>query len=164
MTHKTTTQHMRGFALLLSGMLFSMLGFAQVTVSGKVTEANAATSPTGISVVIRGTSFGGTTDAAGNYSISAPLKSGNYTLIFSGVGYQRQEQNFVVGSASSYTVDVQLTAQISKLDEVIVTGTSLGTTRKQLGSYISTLGGSELTKGATGNVLASLQGKPQVLR
>ena len=41
----------------------------------------------------------------------------------------------------------------------MVTGTSLGTTRKQLGSYISTVRGDELTKGATGNVLAALQGK-----
>ena len=35
----------------------------------------------------------------------------------------------------------------------------MGTTRKQLGSYISTVRGDELTKGATGNVLAALQGK-----
>ena len=159
MKYKTNKQHMQAFALLLSGMLFSLLGFAQVTVSGKVTEANAAAAPTAISVIIRGTRYGSSTDAAGNYSISAPLKNGNYTLIFSGVGYQRQEQNFEVSGGTAYTVDAQLTAQISKLDEVIVTGTSQGTTRKQLGSYISTLNGSELTKGATGNVLASLQGK-----
>ncbi|HUP11806.1 MAG TPA: SusC/RagA family TonB-linked outer membrane protein, partial [Niastella sp.] len=41
----------------------------------------------------------------------------------------------------------------------VVTGTSAGTTRRQLGSYISTVNASDLTKGATGNVLAALQGK-----
>src|SRR5690606_20264893 len=43
--------------------------------------------------------------------------------------------------------------------EVIVTGTSEGTTRKQLGTYVSTVSGEELNKGASGNVLAALQGK-----
>src|SRR6185503_5947428 len=45
------------------------------------------------------------------------------------------------------------------LDEVVVTGTSQGTTRKQLGSYISTVKGDVLTRGNSGNVLAGLQGK-----
>ena len=54
---------------------------------------------------------------------------------------------------------MQLADDILGLDEVVVTGTSLGTTRKQLGSYISTVKGDDLTKGATGNVLAALQGK-----
>ncbi|WP_315815659.1 TonB-dependent receptor plug domain-containing protein [Paraflavitalea speifideaquila] len=45
------------------------------------------------------------------------------------------------------------------LDEVIVTGTSQGTTRKQIGSYISTLKADDINKGATSNVLAALQGK-----
>src|ERR1043165_5362024 len=45
------------------------------------------------------------------------------------------------------------------MDEVIVTGVSAGTTRKQLGNYISTVKADELTKGATSNVLSALQGK-----
>ena len=64
-----------------------------------------------------------------------------------------------MNTAKNYSVDAQLTNDALGLDEVIVTGTSLGTTRKQLGSYISTVSGEELTKGATGNVLQALQGK-----
>ena len=45
------------------------------------------------------------------------------------------------------------------LDEVVVTGTSSGTTRRQLGSYISSVNADELSKGGSGNVLAALQGK-----
>src|SRR4030095_10999292 len=48
---------------------------------------------------------------------------------------------------------------VLKLDEVVVTGTSAGTTRKQLGSYISTVKADQLNKGATSNVLGALQGK-----
>jgi TonB-dependent SusC/RagA subfamily outer membrane receptor len=46
-----------------------------------------------------------------------------------------------------------------KMDEVIVTGVSAGTTRKQLGNYISTVKADELSKGASSNVLTALQGK-----
>jgi TonB-dependent SusC/RagA subfamily outer membrane receptor len=45
------------------------------------------------------------------------------------------------------------------LDEVVVTGVSAGTTRRQLGSYVSTVKAEDLGKGATSNVLAALQGK-----
>jgi len=64
-----------------------------------------------------------------------------------------------VGSADSYTVNVTLGEDALGLEEVVVTGTSEGTTRKQLGSYISTVKADQLNKGATGNVLAALQGK-----
>jgi TonB-linked SusC/RagA family outer membrane protein len=64
-----------------------------------------------------------------------------------------------ISDAASYTADAQLAEDALKLDEVVVTGVSAGTTRKQLGSYISTVRGDQLTKGATGNVLAALQGK-----
>jgi len=70
-----------------------------------------------------------------------------------------QEKALVIGTDNSYTVDVVMEESISKLDEVVVTGTSQGTTRRQLGSYISSVSASELSKGSTGNVLAALQGK-----
>ncbi|MDQ6608995.1 MAG: SusC/RagA family TonB-linked outer membrane protein, partial [Bacteroidota bacterium] len=93
------------------------------------------------------------------YSISAPLKPGSYKLQFSGIGFKSVTQTLQVGNAFSYTANSQLAEDALKMDEVVVTGTSAGTTRKQLGSYISTVKADELTKGATGNVLAALQGK-----
>ena len=45
------------------------------------------------------------------------------------------------------------------MDEVVITGVSLGTTRRQLGNYISTVNADDLNKGATANVLTALQGK-----
>ena len=45
------------------------------------------------------------------------------------------------------------------LDEVIVTGTTAGTTKRQIGNYISTVKADELTKAGAGNVLSALQGK-----
>ncbi|MBC7828722.1 MAG: SusC/RagA family TonB-linked outer membrane protein [Chitinophagaceae bacterium] len=138
--------------------LLAAWSLAQVTVSGKVTDRGGIGLP-GISIVIRNSSFGGATDASGNYSFSAALKTGDYLLDFSGIGFSSREVALKIGTASTYSVAAQLSEDALGLDEIIVTGTSAGTTRKQLGSYISTIKGDQLTKGATGNVLAALQGK-----
>ena len=90
------------FALLLLSFLFAAAFVqAQVTISGKVTgKGNTAVS--NASVVIRGTASGTSTDADGNYSITANLKPGKYTLEFSGVGFKTKTETVDVGSASTY--------------------------------------------------------------
>ncbi|HET9278813.1 MAG TPA: carboxypeptidase-like regulatory domain-containing protein, partial [Flavitalea sp.] len=148
-------------AKLIAFVLCSFLTastMAQVTVSGKVTDPGGIGLP-GISIVIRNTSFGGATDASGNYSIRADLKAGDYYLDFSGIGFASREVAFKIGNASSYSINAQMSEDALGLEEIVVTGTSAGTTRKQLGSFISSIKGDQLTKGSTGNVLAALQGK-----
>lgn len=139
-------------------LLFATGTFAQVRVSGRVTGKEGNAIP-GISVFIRNTNNGTATDANGNYVITAPLSQGNYVLVFSGVGFKTGESALRIGENKDYSVDRQLTDDALGLDEVVVTGTSQGTTRKQLGSYISTVKADELNKGASGNVLQALQGK-----
>ncbi|KIC93080.1 SusC/RagA family TonB-linked outer membrane protein [Flavihumibacter solisilvae] len=142
-------------------VLCCCLGFAasaQVRISGKVTTAKGQPA-TGITVVVKNTTSGTSTGADGNYEISAPLKPGSYQLEFSGIGFKTQLSQVTVGDATTYDVNVQLVEDAMGLDEVIVTGTSAGTTKKQLGSYISTVKAEDLNKGASSNVLASLQGK-----
>ncbi len=145
-------------AMLSLMSLIMSFSFAQVTITGKVTnESGEAVSA--VSVVVRNTTYGTATDAGGNYELKAPLKPGNYVLRFSGVGLKTSDQPINITNSENYTASIQLGNDALGLDEVVVTGNSLGTTRKQLGSYISTVKGDELTKGATGNVLAALQGK-----
>lgn len=139
--------------------LFSIAAMAQVTISGKVTAPDGKGIPS-VSVVVRGTSAGAATDVNGAYSITTALNPGTYTLEFTGVGFKSNQQTLQVTAAGkAYAIDAQLGEDPLKLDEVVVTGVSAGTTRKQLGSYVSTVRSEDLTKGATSNVLAALQGK-----
>lgn len=149
---------LRVLGLFLISNLVAIMAMAQVTISGKVTGPGEQ-ALNGISVSVKNTAFGTATDAAGNFSLTAPLKPGTYTLAFSGVGFKAVERTLQIGSATTYTQQVTLVEDALGLDEVIVTGTSAGTTRKQVGSYISTLKADDLNKGATSNVLAALQGK-----
>lgn len=144
--------------LLLCLVLAGFIAQSQVRITGKITDAKNEGIP-GISVQVRNTTFGTSTDAAGNYTLQAALKPGSYTLDFSGIGFKATNKTLQVTSTDSYTLNAEMTSDALNMDEVIVTGTSAGTTRRQLGSYISTVKADQLTKGATGNVLAALQGK-----
>ena len=148
----------RNSFLFVCALLFALPLAAQIKISGTVTGTNGE-GIAGITVTVANSGIGAATDLNGSYTINTNLKAGSYTLQFSGVGFKTGEAPLRVNNQQSYTVNSQLATDALGLDEVVVTGTSQGTTRRQLGSYISTVKADELTKGATGNVLAALQGK-----
>lgn len=92
----------------------------QVTARGKVTDQNSQALE-GVSILEKGTTNGTTTDGEGNFSLNILDESA--TLIFSYVGFERQEV-----SASSTFMAVVLTGSLAELDEVVVVG--YGTQRK----------------------------------
>lgn len=147
------------FALLLLSFLLSVAFVqAQVTISGKVTGKGNVAAPN-VSVVVKGTTYGASSDAGGSYSITAALKPGKYNLEFSGIGFKTKSVALEIGSASVYTADVTLDEDALGLDEVVITGTSQGTTKRQLGNYITTLKGDKISNAATPNAIAAMQGK-----
>lgn len=141
--------------VLLSGFCIDTI--AQTIVSGKVTNQKDNSGIEGISIVIKGTRNGVVSDNLGGFTLK--LNSNNaITLVASGVGFKAQELN-VDPSKMATGLNIVLTEQYSKLDEVVVTGTAAGTTKRQLGSYVSSVSSEDLSKGASGNILAALQGK-----
>lgn len=146
--------------LLLIGYLFccQIAQAQQTTISGRVTDRNTQEALVGVSVKIKSSSLGTSTDVDGKFtlSLSGPIKQ--QEIIFSYTGYKTETRSIPL-AAGNQLLNCELSADLVGLDEVIVTGTSAGTTRKQLGSYISSIKGDDLTKGRSGNVLSSLQGK-----
>lgn len=144
--------------LFLTGMLFSYLAIqAQVVLSGKVTDTKGNAVP-GATVTIKNTTVGTATQADGTYNLATGLKAGTIDVEFSSVGLKTVVRR-INATDGINTLDVSLQDDILGLDEVVITGTSAGTTRKQLGSFISTVKSDQLTKGVPGNVLQALQGK-----
>ncbi|RYZ55841.1 MAG: SusC/RagA family TonB-linked outer membrane protein, partial [Chitinophagaceae bacterium] len=138
--------------------LFTLAAFAQVRISGRVTGPQNA-GLNGITVQVVNTNFATSTDNGGNYTLTAPLSPGAYQLRFTGIGFKSFTQPVQVTANAGSTINAQLEEDALKMDEVVVTGTSAGTTRRSLGTYVGTVRADELTKGATGDVLAALQGK-----
>ncbi|RYY89262.1 MAG: SusC/RagA family TonB-linked outer membrane protein [Chitinophagaceae bacterium] len=153
-----SNKRLKRLALLLLLMAASLTGMAQVQIKGRVTDDRGEPRP-GVTVQVQGSTQGTATDANGDFLLSTDLKPGKHVLVFSAVGSRAQQQTITVGSQSTYTVNTRLVQDALSMDEVVVTGVSAGTTRRQLGSYVSSVGAKDLSRGATGNVLAALQGK-----
>jgi TonB-linked SusC/RagA family outer membrane protein len=143
------------FACLL---LFAYTTVGQVRISGTVSDAAGNGLP-GITVTVKNTSFATATNADGTYQLNGNISAGAHTLVFTGIGYRLREQSIRIGSESAYTVNTELSTDATGLDEVIVTGTNAGTTKRQLGNFIATVSAEDLTKGVSTNALQALQGK-----
>jgi TonB-linked SusC/RagA family outer membrane protein len=121
-----------------------------LTVSGRVTDAGG-TPLMGVSIKIKGTSKGTTTNVNGEYVINAP---DNAVLVFSFVGFEAQE----VAVAGNATVNVTLQASTKIMDEVVVIGYGQASKRDLTGS-ITKVAGKEVADKPNTNPIASLQGK-----
>ncbi|GAB3925412.1 SusC/RagA family TonB-linked outer membrane protein [Larkinella terrae] len=122
-----------------------------VRVSGRVTSETGEGLP-GVSVVVKGSPRGTSTDAEGRYQLSVPNE--NVTLVFSFVGYASQEQ--VVGNRSA--IDIQLVPDTKALNEVVVVG--YGQVKKSdLTGAVATVPVEEIKKVAVTSLDQALQGR-----
>ena len=141
---------------------FPFLAFGQranVTIRGTVTDTDQQPL-IGVNVFIQEGRVGTISDINGYYEISAPLEAGTYTLQVSYVGYATYSEKFSVdGTAATLDKDITLTLDILDLDQVVVTGASPTTTRKQLGNNVSVVDGNSVGKTGAVNTLAALSGK-----
>jgi len=119
-------------------------------VSGTVTDDKGEGLP-GVSVVVKGTSRGTTTDTNGKYRLDAPERA---TLVFSYVGYLSQE----VAVGNQTTLNVTLKTDNKSLEEVVVVG--YGTVRKSdLTGAVSSVKAEQIAAYPAGGVTQALQGR-----
>lgn len=104
-------------------LLISLNSMAQTsTVSGTVTDESGQTL-VGVTVKIKNTKTGGTTDASGKFRVTIADK--NVTLVFISVGYQTLE----VPLNGRTSLNVKLKDDDQKLQEIVVTG--FGTQKRE---------------------------------
>lgn len=110
---------MRKIYLFVMCMICTFTLFAQQTrrVEGKVTDQGDGTSLIGVSVQLKGTKVGASTDKDGRYAIHVPSQ-GNSTLVFSYIGYVTKEMN--VGDKG--VINLALNADSKILNDVVVIG------------------------------------------
>ena len=124
--------------------------YAQSTVNGVVIDATGLPLP-GVSVTVKGSATGTTTDLNGHFTLNAPRSA---TLVLSYIGMITQE----VKVNSRSMINVTLQEDINSLDEVVVVG--YGTQKKiHLTGSIASVSSKELLKSTTSNVSQALVGK-----
>lgn len=137
----------------------SIWGQSQYTFNGTVTESGTNLPLSGASVFIEGTSFGTISDFDGNYSFTATLESGSFTLGVSSLGFTTQNLNIDLGSSLTVVTDVVLVEDLLSLDEVVVTGNSVGVNKRTLGNAISSVKSEDLVNNGAIAVDQAISGK-----
>ncbi|MCB0806969.1 MAG: TonB-dependent receptor [Bacteroidales bacterium] len=143
----------KSFTLML---LFLFLGSIhvfsqQITVSGTVFSADDDETLPGVTVIVKGSTNGTTTDINGNYTLQNVPP--NDTLLFSFVGMKTQE----VAVNGRTTIDISLATESFGLDEVVVIG--YGTVKKKdVTGAVSVVGSDEIETLKPVKVEQALQG------
>ena len=123
----------------------------QKLVTGKVTDQSGASLP-GVSVVVKGTTTGVTTDNSGNFSLAIPQDAN--ILVFSFIGKRKLD----VKIDGKSMIVVQLEEEIVNLDDVAVIG--YGTMkRKDITGSISSITSKSLEGVKSGGITQMLQGR-----
>jgi TonB-linked SusC/RagA family outer membrane protein len=138
------------FMLICVAFSHSLLAQQRV-VSGSVKDVNGAGLP-GVSIVVKGTTVGTSTDTQGRFNISA---GSDATLVFSFIGYVTQE--VAVGNRS--VIDLILEEEVQQLGEVVVTALGIERSQKALQTTIAKVPGMSLTQARENNLGSSIQGR-----
>lgn len=123
------------------------------TIQGTVRDAANNEPLPGVNVLLKGTTQGSTTNAAGAFELRIP-DNGNSTLVFSFVGYVSQEMEV----DNKATLEVSLHIDKKALDEVIVVGYGSQSKRNVTGS-ISKVDMKRTENLPNTNILQSLRGR-----
>jgi TonB-linked SusC/RagA family outer membrane protein len=122
-----------------------------VVVRGQVMDDKGAPL-SGVSVMVKGTTTGTTTNANGEFSLTVP--NANAILVFTSVGYDDLEQPL----SGSNTINVVMKASQKVMDQVVVIGYGTAAKRDLTGSIVK-IEGKEVADKPNTNPVASLQGK-----
>jgi TonB-linked SusC/RagA family outer membrane protein len=151
----------KSLRLLVLGFVFAQLLIPFSTLAQKggihgVIVNESGTPLAGVSVTVKETKAGTTSDDDGRFTVSVNI---GQTLVVSAIGYKVQE--LVISGAAD--LNIKLVATASSLNEVVVVG--YGTQRKgTLTSAVSSISGAEIVTTKNENILNTLTGKVPGLR
>lgn len=130
-----------------------MLYSQEYIIKGIVLDETDMPAP-GVSVVLKGTSIGTSTDLNGAYSLK--ITSGNAIIVFSYVGYLTKEVKFT----GNTRINVKLESSAISLKETVVVAVGYGSQKKNLmTSAVSTVGSKDLLKTPVANLATALIGR-----
>ena len=153
------------FTILFTGLFFGSQGIKAQTGNaltyhfrGTVTDAKNQDPIPGATVLIVNQNQGSATDRNGKYDFTAKLKPGKYQIAFSTVGYKTEVKNVVLGNNTNINLNAVISPDITRLNEVVVTGVSGFTRKSQLGNSISTVSSKDIQETTPLSIGAALQG------
>lgn len=135
-------------------MLFSITALAQTrTVTGTVTAQDDGSTLPGVTILIKGTSQGTTTDIDGKYTLQGV--SGSSVIVFTFMGYTPVE----IAAGNQQTIHVAMKPELQNLDEVVVTALGVKREKREIGYSSEKMDTKEITRSGSPNVLSAITGR-----
>lgn len=149
----------KGIPIMLIVIFYSFPTFAQQTIQGKVVDRDNQPIP-GVTVFIESASSGTITDINGTFSIASeqPLP---VVLTITFLGFRTEE---VYVYEAKDPVNITLSEDINMLNEIVVTGVAVGTSRKSLSFALTKVDDELLNTVPATDASTSLRGKVAGLR
>ncbi|ASZ11847.1 TonB-dependent receptor [Chitinophaga pendula] len=129
----------------------------QVQITGTVTDRLTREALPGVSVSIKGSSSGASTDVEGRFSLRFPAQQESVTLVIYFLGFKRQE--VVVSREHASGLHISLEADRLGLDEVVVTGQGVNTTKRRLSTNVVSIGARDIEDAPNGRLDQLLQSR-----
>jgi TonB-linked SusC/RagA family outer membrane protein len=133
-------------------LLFFTVAAQNRTVTGQVSDAKTGETLIGVTILLKGTTQGTSSDGNGKFSISVPGNTA--VLVFNYVGYANRE--VTVGTQSQ--INIKMSPDETTLNDVVVIGYGTVKKRDLTGSVVS-VKGDDIAKVPSANPLESIQGK-----
>lgn len=108
------------------------------TISGHITDAETKTDLAYVSVTIKGTTLGTTSDASGHFFLKN-VPEGNRIFEFKSMGYRTQTEIASVTSKSKLEMNVVLYPDLIQLDEIVVSSNREETNKRLAPSLVTVL-------------------------
>lgn len=137
---------------------FSVVLHAQITISGKISFKNKGVKD--ISVTLKDTYDGATTDENGHYSFQTSEK-GNQILVFNNPKFVEFEKPILIEN-QNITINSELKEQISEIDAVVISAGSIEASDKKRATALLTPIDIYTTAGADGQISSALNYLPGV--
>jgi TonB-linked SusC/RagA family outer membrane protein len=140
-------------------LVLSLLGAAELwaqqrQVSGRVTNSLTNEPVVGAVATVAGTTISATTNALGEFTLSAP--EGPFSLQLRAIGFKRRT---VAVAADQATLSVALEQDIFNLEAVVITGQATGVAQRNLPNAVTTVRAAELVRAPAQTIETALQGK-----
>jgi len=107
--------------ILLFALNLTSLAQQKAEIKGTVTISGSGEPAVGVNIGLQGTTYGGSTDAEGNYSIT-DIEPGTYTIVFTAIGFSDERQTVSLNPGEIYELNKQLTSRNLEMQEVEIVG------------------------------------------
>ncbi len=123
------------------------------SISGTITLAEDGSTLPGVTIIVKGTSIGTSTNIDGQYKIQAINPSS--TLVFSFIGFKSEE----IKIGEKQIINVSLIPETKNLEEVVVTALGVKREKREIGYSSQKINTDELLRSNAPNVISGLSGR-----